>query len=148
MPRSWHFAYVAPPRTSQRSDWSRAWTTNIQLLVTFQAINYMFQSLGVKCVPYLPEIIPTYLATIESCDPNIREVSSYQWRNQPKILVDQIFYFTRATIFCLGRVSQSMLEILVVWPPWPMVLTSRASHRLRASTLKLGVRANHLNKTV
>ncbi|XP_039269325.2 serine/threonine-protein kinase mTOR-like [Styela clava] len=38
-----------------------------------QAIDYMFKSLGVKCVSYLPQIIPTYLATIRSCDPNIRE---------------------------------------------------------------------------
>jgi len=34
----------------------------------------MFQSQGVKCVPYLPEIIPTYLSTIKTCDPSIKEV--------------------------------------------------------------------------
>nr|CAB3264065.1 serine/threonine-protein kinase mTOR-like [Phallusia mammillata] len=38
-----------------------------------QAVDYMFQSLGVRCVPYLSEIIPTYLATIQNCDPSIRE---------------------------------------------------------------------------
>ncbi|CAK8674525.1 unnamed protein product [Clavelina lepadiformis] len=38
-----------------------------------QAVNYMFQSLGVKCVPYLSEIIPTYLTTIKNCDPSIKE---------------------------------------------------------------------------
>uniref|UniRef100_H2Y9G6 Serine/threonine-protein kinase TOR n=1 Tax=Ciona savignyi TaxID=51511 RepID=H2Y9G6_CIOSA len=38
-----------------------------------QAVNHMFQSLKVKCVPYLPEIIPTYLSTIQTCDPSIRE---------------------------------------------------------------------------
>ncbi|XP_078489638.1 serine/threonine-protein kinase mTOR-like [Ciona intestinalis] len=38
-----------------------------------QAVNHMFESLNVKCVPYLPEIIPTYLSTIQTCDPSIRE---------------------------------------------------------------------------
>lgn len=42
---------------------------------TLQAIEYMINSLGLKCVPYLSQIIPTYLTTIKSCESNIREVS-------------------------------------------------------------------------
>ena len=44
---------------------------------SFQAVIYMFQSQGVKCVPYLPDIIPTYLSTIKTCDPSIKEVRSW-----------------------------------------------------------------------
>lgn len=39
-----------------------------------QAITFIFKSLGVKCVQFLPQIMPTYIYVIRTCDPGIREV--------------------------------------------------------------------------
>ncbi|PIK33483.1 putative serine/threonine-protein kinase mTOR-like [Apostichopus japonicus] len=38
-----------------------------------QAITFIFKSLGVKCVQFLPQIMPTYIYVIRTCDPGIRE---------------------------------------------------------------------------
>lgn len=42
-----------------------------------QAITFIFKSLGIKCVPYIQQVIPAYLAVIRSADQTFREVSSY-----------------------------------------------------------------------
>lgn len=39
-----------------------------------QAITFIFKSLGIKCVPYIQQIIPAYLTVIRTADPNFREV--------------------------------------------------------------------------
>ncbi|XP_048250308.1 serine/threonine-protein kinase mTOR-like isoform X1 [Haliotis rufescens] len=38
-----------------------------------QAITFIFKSLGIKCVPYIQQVIPAYLTVIRSADPNFRE---------------------------------------------------------------------------
>lgn len=38
-----------------------------------QAITFIFKSLGIKCVPYIQQVIPAYLAVIRSADQTFRE---------------------------------------------------------------------------
>ncbi|XP_053307789.1 serine/threonine-protein kinase mTOR isoform X5 [Spea bombifrons] len=38
-----------------------------------QAITFIFKSLGLKCVQFLPQVMPTFLSVIRLCDNNIRE---------------------------------------------------------------------------
>lgn len=46
-----------------------------------QAITFIFKSLGLKCVQFLPQVMPTFLNVIRVCDGAIREVSS--WNPNP-----------------------------------------------------------------
>ena len=54
-----------------------------------QAITFIFKSLGLKCVPYLSQVMPAYLAVIDNSDSAFREVGkrsfllndSYQYSN-------------------------------------------------------------------
>lgn len=39
-----------------------------------QAVTFIFKSLGLKCVQFLPQVMPTFLNVIRVCDANIREV--------------------------------------------------------------------------
>lgn len=39
-----------------------------------QAITFIFKSLGLKCIPYVEEVIPAYLSVIRSTNPKFREV--------------------------------------------------------------------------
>ncbi|XP_072283026.1 serine/threonine-protein kinase mTOR isoform X9 [Pyxicephalus adspersus] len=38
-----------------------------------QAITFIFKSLGLKCVQFLPQVMPTFLSVIRLCDNNVRE---------------------------------------------------------------------------
>ncbi|XP_075695475.1 serine/threonine-protein kinase mTOR isoform X1 [Rhinoderma darwinii] len=38
-----------------------------------QAITFIFKSLGLKCVQFLPQVMPTFLSVIRLCDNNARE---------------------------------------------------------------------------
>jgi FKBP12-rapamycin complex-associated protein len=40
-----------------------------------QAITFIFKSLGIKCVPYIQQVIPAYLTVIRTADPSFRDVS-------------------------------------------------------------------------
>lgn len=40
-----------------------------------QAVTFIFKSLGLKCVQFLPQVMPTFLNVIRVCDASIREVS-------------------------------------------------------------------------
>lgn len=42
-----------------------------------QAITFIFKSLGLKCVQFLPQVMPTFLSVIRLCDNNVREVCIY-----------------------------------------------------------------------
>lgn len=42
-----------------------------------QAVTFIFKSLGLKCVQFLPQVMPTFLNVIRVCDASIREVGSY-----------------------------------------------------------------------
>ena len=39
-----------------------------------QAVTFIFKSLGLKCVQFLPQVMPTFLNVIRVCDASIREV--------------------------------------------------------------------------
>ena len=39
-----------------------------------QAVTFIFKSLGVKCVPYIPQVMPAYLHVIRTSDASFREV--------------------------------------------------------------------------
>eukprot|EP00003_Mantamonas_plastica_P010783 TRINITY_DN2025_c0_g1_i1.p1 TRINITY_DN2025_c0_g1~~TRINITY_DN2025_c0_g1_i1.p1 ORF type:complete len:2240 (+),score=782.23 TRINITY_DN2025_c0_g1_i1:702-7421(+) len=41
--------------------------------LVIQAVMYIFQSLGMKCVPFLPQIMPAFLGVMRSCDDGFRE---------------------------------------------------------------------------
>lgn len=38
------------------------------------AVTFIFKSLGLKCVQFLPQVMPTFLNVIRVCDASIREV--------------------------------------------------------------------------
>lgn len=40
-----------------------------------QAVTFIFKSLGLKCVQFLPQVMPTFLNVIRVCDASIREVT-------------------------------------------------------------------------
>ena len=39
-----------------------------------QAVQFIFNNLGMKGVQYLPQLMPSYLNVIRTCDPSFREV--------------------------------------------------------------------------
>ena len=41
-----------------------------------QAITFIFKSLGIKCVAYIPQVMPNYLNVIKTSDVTFREVSN------------------------------------------------------------------------
>ena len=41
-----------------------------------QAITFIFKSLGLKCVPYLSQVMPAYLSVIDNSDSAFREVGT------------------------------------------------------------------------
>lgn len=41
-----------------------------------QAVTFIFKSLGLKCVQFLPQVMPTFLNVIRVCDTSIKEVST------------------------------------------------------------------------
>lgn len=44
-----------------------------------QAVTFIFKSLGLKCVQFLPQVMPTFLNVIRVCDASIREVGCTIW---------------------------------------------------------------------
>ena len=40
-----------------------------------QAITFIFKSLGIKCVPFIQQVIPAYLSVIRGTEPTFRVVS-------------------------------------------------------------------------
>ena len=40
-----------------------------------QAVQFIFSNLGMKGVQYLPQLMPSYLNVIRTCEPAFREVS-------------------------------------------------------------------------
>lgn len=46
---------------------------NIHHTMVVQAITFIFKSLGLKCVPYVHQVIPAYLAVIRSAEANFSE---------------------------------------------------------------------------
>lgn len=38
-----------------------------------QAVTFIFKSLGIKCVPYMPQVLPSFLSNVRTADINLRE---------------------------------------------------------------------------
>ena len=43
-----------------------------------QAVTFIFNSIGMKCVTYLPQVMPPYLTVIRTCDPSLRDYAFQQ----------------------------------------------------------------------
>eukprot|EP00004_Rigifila_ramosa_P027283 TRINITY_DN882_c0_g1_i1.p1 TRINITY_DN882_c0_g1~~TRINITY_DN882_c0_g1_i1.p1 ORF type:complete len:2377 (-),score=590.06 TRINITY_DN882_c0_g1_i1:39-6899(-) len=41
--------------------------------MVIQAVMFIFKSLGMKCVPFLPQIMPPFLQVMRMCEPNFRD---------------------------------------------------------------------------
>lgn len=68
-----------------------------------QAVTFIFKSLGLKCVQFLPQVMPTFLNVIRVCDASIREViSSFLLFCQ--LFTKQVF---KTLCFCRPPVSLS-----------------------------------------
>lgn len=54
-----------------------------------QAVTFIFKSLGLKCVQFLPQVMPTFLNVIRVCDASIREVgiSSDEDERRKKLII-------------------------------------------------------------
>jgi FKBP12-rapamycin complex-associated protein len=46
---------------------------DIYNLYCFQAVTFIFKSLGIKCVPYISQVMPSFLNVIRTADVNFRE---------------------------------------------------------------------------
>ena len=49
-----------------------------QHTMVVQAITFIFKSLGIKCVPYIAQVMPNYLHVIRTSEPTFREVCRLQ----------------------------------------------------------------------
>lgn len=45
----------------------------IYIFLLFQAVTFIFKSLGIKCVPYISQVMPSFLNVIRTADVNFRE---------------------------------------------------------------------------
>ena len=54
-----------------------------QHTMVVQAITFIFKSLGIKCVPYLNQVMPAYLHVIRNSDVTFTEVSLTAGRKNP-----------------------------------------------------------------
>ncbi|XP_037666406.1 serine/threonine-protein kinase mTOR-like [Choloepus didactylus] len=54
--------------------------------VVVQAITFIFKSLGLKCVQFLPQVMPTFLNVIRVCDGAIREVVGMACEHQVPLI--------------------------------------------------------------
>lgn len=61
-----------------------------------QAVTFIFKSLGLKCVQFLPQVMPTFLNVIRVCDASIREVGSTIEKSQ---LVDLVSLLNSYQLF-------------------------------------------------
>lgn len=51
-----------------------------------QAITFIFKSLGIKCVPYLQQVMPSLLNVIRTSDNNFREVCRHDFNSNLKTI--------------------------------------------------------------
>lgn len=57
-----------------------------------QAVTFIFKSLGLKCVQFLPQVMPTFLNVIRVCDASIREVGGAIEYEDRTCLVDWLLF--------------------------------------------------------
>ncbi|MEE6485217.1 hypothetical protein FKM82_014211 [Ascaphus truei] len=80
-----------------------------------QAITFIFKSLGLKCVQFLPQVMPTFLSVIRLCDSNIRE--SHQPSPQRTGLMSPQFMFQQLGMlvsFVRSHIRPYMEEIFAL----------------------------------
>lgn len=76
-----------------------------------QAVTFIFKSLGLKCVQFLPQVMPTFLNVIRVCDASIREVrnGTDDEKKGHKLFSKQISYsFSFSALFVLQFLFQQM----------------------------------------
>eukprot|EP00494_Astrolonche_serrata_P029578 UN29845 len=62
------------------------------------AVMYIFKSMGIKCIPFLPQIIPSFLASMKSCEPSQREALFKQLIKLVSIVKNHIRNFFKGNI--------------------------------------------------
>lgn len=80
-----------------------------------QAITFIFKSLGLKCVQFLPQVMPTFLSVIRLCDNNVRE--SHQPSPQRTGLMTPQFMFQQLGMlvsFVRSHIRPYMDEIFLL----------------------------------
>lgn len=68
-----------------------------------QAVTFIFKSLGLKCVQFLPQVMPTFLNVIRVCDTSIREVGTSM---EPKAF---------GGFFFLSDVARNVLTSVIIF---------------------------------
>lgn len=81
-----------------------------------QAVTFIFKSLGLKCVQFLPQVMPTFLNVIRVCDASIREVSK-RWRGRGLSDADIQIFTQRVFSLCLFS-SSSLSSSSSRWGWW------------------------------
>ncbi|CAJ0932770.1 unnamed protein product [Ranitomeya imitator] len=84
-----------------------------------QAITFIFKSLGLKCVQFLPQVMPTFLSVIRLCDINVREFMFQQLgmlvsfvRSHIRPYMDEIFALMR-DYWTMNNPIQSTIILLI-----------------------------------
>ncbi|XP_044138031.1 LOW QUALITY PROTEIN: serine/threonine-protein kinase mTOR [Bufo gargarizans] len=84
-----------------------------------QAITFIFKSLGLKCVQFLPQVMPTFLSVIRLCDNNVREFMFQQLgmlvsfvRSHIRPYMDEIFALIR-DYWTMNNPIQSTIILLI-----------------------------------
>uniref|UniRef100_A0A6I8SE13 Serine/threonine-protein kinase TOR n=1 Tax=Xenopus tropicalis TaxID=8364 RepID=A0A6I8SE13_XENTR len=84
-----------------------------------QAITFIFKSLGLKCVQFLPQVMPTFLSAIRLCDNNMREFMFQQLgmlvgfvRSHIRPYMDEIFALIK-DYWTMNNPIQSTIILLI-----------------------------------
>mmetsp|Transcript_7922 Transcript_7922/g.11928 ORF Transcript_7922/g.11928 Transcript_7922/m.11928 type:complete len:2546 (+) Transcript_7922:104-7741(+) len=85
--------------------------------MVIQAVMFIFQSLGPKCVSFLPQTIPLFIQVIENSDPNSREAYFGQLNALVRIVKSQISQFNEEIVKLIARFwkekfQESILNLL------------------------------------
>lgn len=72
-----------------------------------QAVTFIFKSLGLKCVQFLPQVMPTFLNVIRVCDASIREVQLARTLIFHLVSLNHLLFFKR---LCFSFASQFLFQ--------------------------------------
>lgn len=68
-------------------------TLSIHHTMVIQAVMFIFKSLGLKCIPFLPQIMPPFLQVMNTCESGFREFLFQQMGSLVSVVKQRIFYF-------------------------------------------------------
>lgn len=108
-----------------------SWFQNIALifLLLFQAITFIFKSLGVKGVGYLAQVVPSLLTVIRTSDPTFRDFLFQQLASLIGIVKQQIRNYLDGIIEVL-KVRQHVVTCLLVliWQNKSLLIMKMGQH--------------------